>query len=70
MNDTTKSALELLEQLRQERDELNILIQGLEKRLGTPLYTGRARLPRIMFFGLSFDKVLLHNCDSHVGSAS
>lgn len=34
MNDTTKSALELLEQLRQERDELNMLIQGLEKRLG------------------------------------
>jgi hypothetical protein len=34
MADTTQGALELLEQLRQERDELNVLIQGLEKRLG------------------------------------
>lgn len=34
MADTAKGVLELLEQLRQERDELNALIQGLEKRVG------------------------------------
>jgi len=34
MADTQKSALELLEQLRREREELNVLITGLEKRLG------------------------------------
>ena len=34
MADTSKSALELLEQLRAERSELDMLIQGLEKRLG------------------------------------
>jgi len=34
MADTTKSTLEFLEQLRRERDELNVLISGLEKRLG------------------------------------
>lgn len=34
MADTTQSALELLEQLRGEREELNTLIAGLEKRLG------------------------------------
>jgi len=34
MADTSKSALELLEQLRMERSELDMLIQGLEKRLG------------------------------------
>lgn len=34
MPDTSKTALELLEQLRSERDELDVLIQGLEKRLG------------------------------------
>jgi hypothetical protein len=34
MVDTQQSALELLEQLRRERDELNSLILGLEKRLG------------------------------------
>jgi hypothetical protein len=34
MADTSKSALELLEQLRAERSELDVLIQGLEKRLG------------------------------------
>ena len=34
MNDTGKGVLELLEQLRREREELNVLIQGLEKRLG------------------------------------
>jgi hypothetical protein len=32
--DTSKSALDLLEQLRHERDELDTLIKGLEKRLG------------------------------------
>jgi len=34
MPDTSKSALDLLEQLRQERNELDALIKGLEKRLG------------------------------------
>jgi HB1/ASXL restriction endonuclease-like protein with HTH domain len=34
MTDTPKGALELLEQLRQERDELDTLIRGLEKRMG------------------------------------
>lgn len=34
MAEAQKGALELLEQLRKERDELNLLIQGLEKRLG------------------------------------
>jgi hypothetical protein len=34
MADTQQSALELLEQLRREREELDSLILGLEKRLG------------------------------------
>ena len=34
MPDTSKTALDLLEQLRDERAELDLLIQGLEKRLG------------------------------------
>ncbi len=34
MPDSEKTALELLEQLRTERSELDALIQGLEKRLG------------------------------------
>jgi hypothetical protein len=34
MAESTKSALEFLEQLRRERDELNVLIEGIEKRLG------------------------------------
>jgi hypothetical protein len=34
MIDTSKGALDLLEQLRHERDELDTLIRGLEKRLG------------------------------------
>jgi hypothetical protein len=34
MADTPKTALDLLQQLRTERDELNVLISGLEKRLG------------------------------------
>jgi HB1, ASXL, restriction endonuclease HTH domain len=33
MPDTNKAALDLLEQFRRERDELDILIRGLEKRL-------------------------------------
>jgi hypothetical protein len=32
--DTPKTALDLLEQLRSEREELDALIKGLEKRLG------------------------------------
>jgi hypothetical protein len=34
MPETPKGVLELLQQLRDERDELNVLIQALEKRLG------------------------------------
>jgi len=34
MSETPKGVLELLEQLRQEREDLDVLIQGLEKRLG------------------------------------
>lgn len=34
MDEAPKGVLELLEQVRRERDELNVLIQGLEKRLG------------------------------------
>ncbi len=34
MAETPKGVLELLEQLRSERDELNTLILGLERRLG------------------------------------
>lgn len=33
MTDTSKGALDLLEQLKRERDELDVLIRGLEKRL-------------------------------------
>lgn len=34
MPEAQKGVLELLEQLRREREEINLLIQGLEKRLG------------------------------------
>lgn len=34
MADNNKSALDLLEQLRSERAELDLLVRGLEKRLG------------------------------------
>src|SRR5208283_1247315 len=34
MPDSKKSALEVLNEMRKERDELNGLIQALEKRLG------------------------------------
>ena len=34
MTDSTKSAVQFLQELRKERDELNTLIQALEKRLG------------------------------------
>jgi hypothetical protein len=34
MLDTSKGALDLLEELRKERDELDVLIRGLERRLG------------------------------------
>jgi hypothetical protein len=34
MADTSKGALDLLEDLRKERDELDSLIRGLERRLG------------------------------------
>jgi len=36
MADSRKSAVEFLEELRKERDELNGLIKALEKRLGSP----------------------------------
>jgi hypothetical protein len=52
MVDSSKSALELLEQLRSERTELDVLIQGLEKRLGvvaptTESNSSIANLPRV-----------------------
>lgn len=52
MVDSSKSALELLEQLRVERTELDALIQGLEKRLGvvaqaTESNSSTANLPRV-----------------------
>ncbi|HXJ96250.1 MAG TPA: hypothetical protein VMT20_25725 [Terriglobia bacterium] len=34
MPETTKGALELLEEMRKEREDLDLLIKGLEKRLG------------------------------------
>jgi len=34
MADSSQSVLEFLEKLRRERDELNVLIAGLERRLG------------------------------------
>jgi hypothetical protein len=34
MSESQKSLLEFLEQLRRERDELDVLIKGVEKRLG------------------------------------
>jgi hypothetical protein len=34
MPESTKGALELLEEMRREREELDLLIRGLEKRLG------------------------------------
>ncbi len=34
MADSTKGILEFLEQIRKDRDELNLLIVGIEKRLG------------------------------------
>lgn len=45
MSDTAKGVLELLEQLRQERDELETLIQGLEKRLGIVSNTEELEVP-------------------------
>jgi hypothetical protein len=52
MADSSKSALELLEQLRTERTELDVLIQGLEKRLGVVAQSpdsnlSTANLPRV-----------------------
>jgi hypothetical protein len=52
MVDSSKSALELLEQLRTERAELDMLIQGLEKRLGIVAQAGEsnsstASVPRV-----------------------
>lgn len=34
MSDSNKSAMQLLEQLRKERDEINALIQALERKFG------------------------------------
>ena len=42
MTDSSKTALELLEQLRAERAELDSLIQGLEKRLGVVASVGES----------------------------
>jgi hypothetical protein len=43
MDDSNKGALEFLEQLRRERDELNLLIEGIEKRLGIASVPARAQ---------------------------
>ena len=48
MADTDKSALDLLEQLRHERDELNTLIAGLEKRLGVTSEPGSPTGPLLV----------------------
>ena len=43
MSEASKGALELLEQFRAERDELDILIRGLERKLGvSPSDTAQA----------------------------
>jgi len=52
MPETPRAVLELLQQLRDERDELNVLIQGLEKRLGVvsedhETEGAKARTPRV-----------------------
>ena len=52
MDPSNKTALELLEQLRNERAELDVLIRGLEKRLGVAQSgadgeAGQSNLPRV-----------------------
>jgi hypothetical protein len=52
MDPSNKTALELLEQLRDERAELDVLIRGLEKRLGVAQNgvegdVGQSNLPRV-----------------------
>jgi hypothetical protein len=52
MDDSNKTALDLLEQLRAERSELDTLIRGLEKRLGVVQNgaegeVGQSNLPRV-----------------------
>jgi hypothetical protein len=42
MTDSTKSAAQLLQELRKERDDLNTLIQALEKRLGIAYTSGES----------------------------
>src|SRR5579864_4420652 len=44
MTDSSKSALQVLKELRQERDELNALIQALERRLGISSATAEIRV--------------------------
>jgi hypothetical protein len=66
MPETPKGVLELLEQLRQERDELNVLIQGLERRLGvvsneTPVEATQARAPRVTVSVDSIPVGFFHN---------
>jgi hypothetical protein len=66
MADTQKSALELLEQLRQERDELNVLIAGLQKRLGivpeqTEATNGTNLSPRVSISVDSIPVGFFHN---------
>jgi len=46
MPDSPKGALELLEQLRRERDELDTLIRGLERRLGVVSEPDQSELDR------------------------
>ena len=45
MSEASKSALEFLEQLRKERDELNVLIEGIEKRLGIVSASAASSVP-------------------------
>ena len=66
MSETPKGVLELLEQLRQERDELNMLIQGLEKRLGVvsqsvDTQVTEARSPRVRVSVDSIPVGFFHN---------
>lgn len=46
MVETAKGVLELLEQLRKERDEIDALIRGLEKRLGISQENVEAETPK------------------------
>jgi len=66
MTETPKGVLESLEQLRQERDELNVLIQGLERRLGVvsnehQTEAAQAKTPRVTVSVDSIPVGFFHN---------